>query len=96
MLTKDQDKRKLITWGIKKEVMKILKELRKAININVDYCKKELETVRRNQEKLENLFAELKAVNNAEDQLSDLEERIMYITQSEQQTESQMKKVKAI
>ena len=76
--------------------MKILKELRKAININVDYCKKELETVRRNQEKLENLFAELKAVNNAEDQLSDLEERIMYITQSEQQTESQMKKVKAI
>ena len=31
-------------------------------------------------------------MNNAEDQISDLEDRIMEITQSKQQTESQMKK----
>ena len=40
----------------KKEVMKILKELRKTINRNEDYCKKELETIRKSQEKLENSF----------------------------------------
>ena len=55
--------------------MKILKELRKALNRNADYCKKELETKRRSQEKLENSFAETKAelkamksrMNNAEE-----------------------------
>ena len=41
--------------------MKILKELRKTININADCCEKELETMRRSQEKLENSFAEMKA-----------------------------------
>ena len=35
----------------KKEVMKVLKELGKAINKNADYCKKELETIIRSQEK---------------------------------------------
>ena len=40
--------------------MKILKELRKAIDRNAEYCKKELETINRNQEKLENSFAEIK------------------------------------
>ena len=58
----------------KEEVMKILKELRKAINRNADYCKKELETIRRSQGKLESSFAETKAkpkamnsrMNNAE------------------------------
>ena len=40
--------------------MKILKELKKAIGRNADYCKKELETIKRSQEKLENLFAEMK------------------------------------
>lgn len=48
--------------------MKLLKELRKAIDKNADYCKKELETVKGCQEKLENSFAEmkteLKAVNS--------------------------------
>ena len=48
--------------------MKILKELRKTIDRNADCCKKGLETIKRNQEKLENSFAktktELKAVNN--------------------------------
>ena len=41
----------LIDTEFKKEVMKMLKELRKVIDRNSDYCKKELETVRRNQEK---------------------------------------------
>ena len=31
------------------------------IDRNEDYCKKELETIRKSQEKLENLFAEIKA-----------------------------------
>ena len=48
-------------------VMKIQKKLRKAINRNEDYYKKELEIIKRNQEKLENPFAEkhaeLKAMN---------------------------------
>ena len=54
----------------------------------------------RNQGKLENSFAqmqgELKALrsrmNNAEEWVSDLEDRIMEITQSGQQMENQMKK----
>ena len=48
--------------------MNVPKQLRQAINRNVDYCKKDLETVRRSQEKLENSFAmikaELKAMNS--------------------------------
>ena len=68
--------------------MKILKELRKAISCNSDYCKKELETIRGSQEKLENWLAEmkteLKAMNKAEEQISDLEDRIMEIIQSGQ------------
>ena len=41
--------------------MKTLKELRVDINTNVDNFRKELETIRRIQEKLENSFAEMKA-----------------------------------
>ena len=41
--------------------MKILKELRKAINRSADHCNKELETIKRSQEKLENSLAEMKA-----------------------------------
>ena len=48
--------------------MKILKELRKAIDRNGDYCNKELEIIKRSQLKLENSFsgtkAELKAINS--------------------------------
>ena len=63
------------------EVMEILKELRKVIDRNAGYCKKELESMRRNQEKLENSFAEIKAelkaknsrMNNAE-RISDLKD----------------------
>uniref|UniRef100_A0A8D1G5F2 L1 transposable element RRM domain-containing protein n=1 Tax=Sus scrofa TaxID=9823 RepID=A0A8D1G5F2_PIG len=84
----------------KREVLKILKELREDINSNADSFRKELENIRRNQEKLENSYAEiqteLKAIksrmNNAEEQISDMEDKIMEITQSGQQTENQMKK----
>ena len=65
----------LIDTKFKKEIMKMLKELRKVIKRSADDCKKELETVRRSQEKLENSLvqtkAELKAmnsrINNAEE-----------------------------
>ena len=36
----------------KKEVIKILKELRKIINRNADHCNKELENMKRSQSKL--------------------------------------------
>ena len=59
----------------KKEIVKILNELRADMNSNAEYFRKELENIRRSQEKLENLFAEmqpeLKALksrmNNAEE-----------------------------
>ena len=77
-----------------------MKGLKVEMNSNADYFRKELENIRRNIEKLENSFAEtqteLKALksrmNNAEEWISDLEDRIMEITQSGQQTENQMKK----
>ena len=50
----------LLQTVFKKEIMKILKELRKAVSRNADYYKKELGTIRRSQEKLENSFAESK------------------------------------
>ena len=54
--------------------------------------KKELETLKRSQENSENSFAKMKAVlkamisrpNNAKEQVSDLEDKTMEITQSEQ------------
>ena len=91
----------------KKVIVKILKELRVGMkkligdmNSNADYFRKELENIRRNHEKLENSFPETKAefealrsrMNNAEEQISDLEDRIMEITQWGQQKENQMKK----
>ena len=77
-----------------------MKELRKAIKRNAEHCKKELETIKRNQEKLENSFTEMKAelkamnsrMNNAEESISDLEDRKMEITQSGQQTAKKKKK----
>ena len=85
--------------------MKILKELRADRNSNADYFRKKLENIRRSQEKLENSFAEiqteLKAIksrmNKEKEQISDMEDKLMGITQSGQQTENQMKKnMKAI
>ena len=88
----------LIDTEFKKEIVKILKELgvnmkewKVDINGNADYFRKKLENRRKSQEKLENLFAgmrtELKApknrMNNVEEWISDLEDRII-ITQSGQ------------
>ena len=55
------------------------------MNSNADYFRKELENIKRSTEKLENSFAEmyteLKAlksrINNAEEGISDLEDKIM-------------------
>ena len=64
-----------------------------AKGIKKDYhCNKELETMKRNQSKLDNSFAKIKhklntmnsRLNNAEEWISDLGERIMEIIQSEQ------------
>ena len=92
----------LIDTEFRKEAMKILQELWKAIDRRADYCKKELESIWRGQEELENSLpetqAELKGVNSrmddAEERISGLEGRIMWIIQSEQQLESQVKKKK--
>ena len=70
------------------------------MNSNVDSLRKELENMRRSQEKLENSFAEvqteLKAIktrmNNPEEWISDAEDRRMEITQTGEQTENQIKK----
>ena len=59
---------------LKKEMVKIMKELRVDINSNADYFRKELENMR-SQEKLENSFAEMQTklkalksrMNNAEE-----------------------------
>ena len=59
----------------KREVSKILKKLRKDMNSNADSFRKELENIRRSQEKLENSFAEIQTelkatqarMNNAEE-----------------------------
>ena len=61
--------------------MKILKELRENINSNADSLRKELETIKRSQGKLENLLAEIQTeprvvkvrMNNAEEQISDMD-----------------------
>ena len=70
------------------------------MNSNADSFIKELENIRSSQEKLENSFSglqtELKAIknrmNNAEEWISDMEDRIMEITQSGQQTEKNKRK----
>jgi len=63
--------------------MKILNELRKAINRNANYWEKELETIRIQENAFAETKTELKAMksrmNNAEERISDLEDRIMEI-----------------
>ena len=59
----------LIDTDFKKEIMKILKELRNAIDRNAEYCKKELETIKRNQKNFKThsfakMKTELKAMNS--------------------------------
>ena len=84
----------------KRETVKILKELREDINSNVDYFIKKLENTWLSQEKLENSFANMQTelntlkskMNNVEQCIRDLEDRLVEITESGQQTENQMKK----
>ena len=65
----------LIDNKFKTQVTKTLEELRKSIDRNSGYCKKELETIMRKQENLENPFAKMKSelkgmnsrMNNAEE-----------------------------
>ena len=87
-----------------KELRVNMKELRVNMNSNANYFRKDLENIR-SQDKLENSFAETQAelkalksrMNNSEERISDLEYRIMEITQSGQQTKYQIgKKMKAI
>ena len=88
----------------KSEIVKILKQLREDVNSNAASLRKELQNIRRSQEKLENSFAEIQTElktaktgkNNAEEQISDVEDRKTEITQTGQQTENQMKNMKAI
>ena len=59
-----------------------------------------MRTYKKEPRKLENSFAEIQTegkaiktwMNNAEERISDVEQRIMEITQSGQQTEKQMEK----
>ena len=82
----------------------MLKELRKIIDTSADNCNKELETIKMNRSKLDNSTAEIKTnleamtsrINDTEESVSDLEDGIREITQSEQKTEKQMyRKAKA-
>ena len=74
------------------------------MNSNAASFRKKPENIMRSQEKLENSFAEMltelkslkSRINNAEEQTSHLEGRIIEITQSGKQTENQMKKYEAI
>ena len=77
-----------------------MKEFRAYMNSYADYFRKELENIRRSQDKLKNSCAEmqpeLKALksrmNKAEGQISDLEDRLMEITQIRTADRNQMKK----
>ena len=59
----------------KREIVKILKELREDMNSSADALRKELENIRRSQGKLENSFAKMQTelmaimsrINNAEE-----------------------------
>ena len=44
----------LLDPKFKKEVVKVLPELRKIIDRNVDHCNKELETIKMNQPEIDN------------------------------------------
>lgn len=58
---KQKDLLSLTDTNFKKKIMKILKELRKPMDRNAELYKNQLETIKRNHEKLENSFAKTKA-----------------------------------
>ena len=74
----------------KREIVKILKELCENMYGKADSLRKDVDNIRRSQEKLENSFAVIQMVlkeiktrmNKAEEQISDVEDRIMQITQT--------------
>ena len=76
------------------------KKWRKAIDGNADYCKKGTRNYKKEPRKLRKVICkdktELKAMsstmNNSEERISDLEDRLMAITQWGQQIERQKKK----
>ena len=77
----------------KKEIEKILKELRADMKSNTDYFRKEIGNIRRSQENLEfisEMQLKLKALksrmNNAEEWISDLEDRKMEIRTADRKT----------
>ena len=47
----ETDLTRLLDHKFKKEIIKMLKELRKMIDRNADHCNKELETIKTNQSK---------------------------------------------
>ena len=69
----------------------MLQELKKITDRNSDHCNKELATINMNQSKVDNTLdkirANIDAINsrlNYREQISDLENRMMAITQSQQ------------
>lgn len=73
----ETDHTSLLNPELKKEIIKILKELRKSINRNSDHYYKELERIKVNSSKLDNSIAEIKTsleavnirLNNPEENL---------------------------
>ena len=69
-------------------------ELRKTVHKNADHYSEKLETIKKNQSKIDNSIAKLKTylekmnsqLNDIGKWMSDLKDRIMEFTQSEQQT----------
>ena len=55
----ETDRCSLTDLEFKREIVKILKELREDMNSNADTLRKELENIRRSQEKLEHSVAEI-------------------------------------
>ena len=54
--TNETDLFSLTDTEFEKEIMKILKELRRAVDRNADYCKKELETIKKEPRKTRELI----------------------------------------
>ena len=64
-LNNETDLCSLTDFEFKREIVKILKELREDMNSNADSFRKELENIRRSQGKLENSFAEIQTEHKA-------------------------------
>ena len=81
----------------------MLTKLRKTIEISSDYFNKKQETIKITQSIIDNSVSEIQIdleemnswENDTEKYIGDLEDRIMKIIQSEQQTERQMKRNKS-